>query len=643
MSHKIGAIGALLALLVACDPFETTNGQVDKGVEAMQEGNAEEAALHFEQAREELPESGELHYNVGTAYLAAEQYEKAEEALARSVPLAAGPLKAQALANLGLARFKLAMASQEEEKRKELLTGAMSALQESVILDPAAEAPKKNLELVLLQLYPPCDKREDEMESNNSAAEAKEMSETVAKQLLLCPGNPDYFGHELKKGDRVTLKVSTTAQPDVGAPPVLVQDSEGRTVVSENVLASSRELKFVAEGDGRYLFSLSSQDEEERPYQLEFAVLPDCASMPDPFEPNNSRAQAKPVEQGTAQHRVCPGDEDYFVQPLKRGESIWLQAQAQMVQGELSVEILDSAGNIVSKAARAGGEQSGTEAQGAENQLQYWAVFLDSREEADYFVRIAGASPEAEGAVTLAIMVRPSCPEGDDELEENDSVEDASDLATKAAEQAAKAGAAAGGAAPGGQAPGQMAVQAPTGQPGQGGGTGEAPIEMFLRRCEMDDDWFWLVVKPDAPQQVQIAFQHDKGDLALQVFEDGQDEPLLESNQSSGAQNGEGVVLAPAEETKYLIKVTGGADQSNFYKLTVSPPQNNDQNGQNNEENEDDKEQQDKEKKDQEEQKQEEKKPIEQAMDQLDKEKRPNIEAQKEMRENMPTATGKPW
>ena len=167
-------------------------------------------------------------------------------------------------------------------------------------------------------------------------------------------------------------------------------------------------------------------------------------------------------------------------------------------------------------------------------------------------------------------------------------------------------------------------------------------MQFLLRRCGGDDDWFKLVVKPDAPQQVQIEFQHDKGDLSLHLYEEGKKEPTLESNKSSGVVNGEGVVLAPAKETTYLIRVSGLGDASNFYRLSVQPPEN--QGGQNNQDNKDD-QKKDEEKK-QEQQPQEEKKdqkPIEQAMDQLDKQKRPNIEAQKAVQGQAPMATGKPW
>lgn len=664
--RRFGALLGCGALAwTACDPFETTNGTVDKGQEAFEEGSYEEATARFTTAKEELPESAELHFNTGTSLLAEGKLEEAEEELSRGAETANAALRPKVMANLGLARLKRALTLTDEAKKKELLSLAVDALQKSVVADPTVEEVRKNLELALLYLYPPCAKREDAFEENDKAADAKAITETTGKDLLSCPGDADFYFHEFKKGDRVTLKVDSKAAAEVGAPPIKVVDAGGKVVVEESALATSRTVKFTAASEGRYIVEVSSADEEERSYTLNMAVLPDCASMPDPFEANNSRAQAKPVEKGQAQHRICPNDEDYFVQPLKQGESLWVQAQAQMVTGDLSIEVLDAQGNVVSRATRSeqpAQQQSGQQAGGVESgpTLSFGAVLLDVPADADYFVKVAGVTPDSEAGVTLALAVRPPCPAGDDEMEPNDQLEAATDLAEKAAQQKAQAGAAGGV----GAAAGAAGAPGAPGAAGAAGGapTGAEPMQFLLRRCPGNDDWYKLTVKKDAPQQVQIEFQHEKGDLSLSVFEEGKKDPVLESNKSNGSQNGEGAVLAPSKDTTYLLKVTGAnPDASNFYRLAVQPPEN--QNGDKKDQDKDkkdqdkDKKDQDKDKKDQDkkdqdkkekekkdqQKKEEEKKPIEQAMDQLDKQKQQNIEAQKALQGQVPSAPGKPW
>lgn len=637
---------AVVSLLVAlaCDPFLISNGSVEEGNEHYQAGAFEEAQSAYEGAREELPEQPELHYNLGTALLARSQFEKAETALTRALENAPPGLKPRILANLGLTRLRRALAEEDETARKEALARALPALEKAVELDPSLVATRKNLEITLLHLFPPCHRRDDEFEPNDSADKAGPAGEVAGKQLLLCPGNRDYFGIDLKAKDRLNVGVEgpagdqgeEAASEGTGAPEVEVLDPSGAIVShGEDDSGRTRRLLYESRQDGTFLIHLFENDGEEHPYTLTAEVLPACETMQDDFEPNETLAQAPiigfeepeggqapagqgspPGKGGQTSLRICPGDQDWFQLRLEKEESLLVQSSFEPVSGSIGMALTDENGKVLAKGVESKGEaKEGPDGGGP----ALMASVLDVREPTPIFVHIYGDSETAEAAVTLTAMIRPPCPEGDDEMEENDSREAARDLAP-GGPPGAPPGAAPGAAAP----PQQPAPQA-------------QPIQHLLRRCPGDDDWFKLKLGKGENRKVQIGFEHAKGDLRLEAYKEGEDAPVVVSDKSGPEQGGEGIALQAAEDTMFELRVTGGNEAANFYQLTVQPPSEGDKNQDQNQD------QKDEEKKEQ--KKPEQKKPIEQMMDQLDKQKRPNIEAQKALK-NAPHSRspgGKVW
>jgi hypothetical protein len=176
---------------------------------------------------------------------------------------------------------------------------------------------------------------------------------------------------------------------------------------------------------------------------------------------------------------------------------------------------------------------------------------------------------------------------------------------------------------------------------------GAAPIEHLLRRCPGDDDWFSLALKKDDARQIQIGFEHDKGDLSLSLYKDEEETAAMTSDTSSPEQGGEGLALQADADAMYYLHITGPAEASNFYMLRVETPEpkQGDGDNQDDEEEQQDEEDQKKEQKQEQEQEQEQQKPIEQMMDHLDRQKQPNLEAEKALRAmpNVQAPGGKVW
>ncbi|MBM4355151.1 MAG: tetratricopeptide repeat protein [Deltaproteobacteria bacterium] len=692
-------------LLVACDPFSTSNSTVDEGVEHYAAGRYDESVQSFEQARDEIPERSELFYDLGTAQIAREKYADAETSLVRALEIAGDELRPLVWANLGHARLKNALATSDETQRRELLTKSVDALGKAVLLRSDLESARHDLELALLHLYPPCEKRDDKLEPNDSVAKATDASTLGEEPLMLCPGNHDWFTWKTEAGDRVDITLEAVGDAPAGPPEASLFDAAGAVVAATGAasgngapdgseagpaLSGPRRIRHEALAGGSFSLDVFEKDDEEHPYRIRAKILPACSRLQDSYEPNDSRDQASPIDlhnlgqqphatlreppagnppgqvvqaagggnprgqapTATAQQppgipiRICPGDEDWFRFPLARHESVLLQLIYQPLEGDLALEILDAAGNVAATARQAEPpQQASPAAPGEEKPKALAATMLDVPADGEWFLRIRGVSDRAEAQGLIVAVVRPPCPEGDDETEENDTRETATPLASlsASAQQGMPQVPGGSGSAP---VPGAPGAAAP------GGASGAEPpplqVEKLLRRCPGDDDWFSLDLKKGQSVEASISFEHAKGDLKLELYEDDDDKPLVESDKSSDQQNGEGLRFGAEEDTHYLLRVTGPAGATNFYMVKVAPPSpdqdKKDQDKKDQEKKDQDKKEQ--EKKDQDKKEQEpRKKPIEQVMDQMDQQKQKNLEAERALR-NLPNARvpgGKPW
>ncbi len=620
--RRRGTLAVLLALagLPSCGLFETTNTAVDEANEQYTSENYSEAAAALEALREEIPEHAELHYDLGTAHLAAGEYEAALEAFKRAGERAGPELEAAVLANQGLAHLRAALALEDEAARTVGLEQAVGSLRAAVRKDPSVLEARKNLELALLHLHPPCSRRQEKFEPNNSPARPTPWeAEIGGLPLLLCPEDADHYGVSVPAGHRLRAwlappgeAVTTPEPPAPGgpaadpaedAPPPLpprgtaapgvtlellegafgMADSATLFADEEGVLLTTN----LSDAAATWTLRVVAPDDEEHGYRLGVETLPTCASLEDSFEDNDSPAAAKdlPEDGAPMDLRLCPDDEDWFRVGVQAGWTLFVTFQGEVLDGEIALEIRDEADRVVASGAAAGDGQQGA---GPEAAAERFAAVAQELQEGLYFIRLAGA--EAAGQLTVKGV--PPCPEGDDQNEDDDSPE------------AAK--------------PVQL---------------GSQPLE--LRRCGGDDDWFRLELPAGKKAQVQAAFVHGDGDLVLEAFDpEDPENPVEHSDESGAEQPGEGVLLEADEEAAgaWLLRVTGATpDATNFYVLQVQEPQGGGGGGGDDEQ--------------QQQQQQQQQQAIDQQMEQLDQQKRRNLEAEKAL-EGMPNVRipgGKAW
>ncbi|MBM4370299.1 MAG: VWA domain-containing protein, partial [Deltaproteobacteria bacterium] len=329
--RRRGAVAAVLAVLAlpACGLFETTNAGVDEANERYHAEAFEEAAEGLETLRDKIPEAPELHYDLGTARLAAGDLEGAVEAFQRALEKAPPPLEARIRANLGLAHLRAALAA-EGADRTARLQQAVAALRDAVRLDAGPEEPRKNLELAVLHLSPPCERRQESWEPNDRITRPTHWTPEVgAADLLLCPSDQDFYTVQVPAGHRLqawlagpgggAAAASPPASPPAPAagsaagdtapeaPPLPPRGSPPAGVSLELVegasgLADSASLpaspdgtlitRNVSDAEATWTLRVFAPDDEEHAYRLGVRTLPACETLEDGFEPNDTREAA---------------------------------------------------------------------------------------------------------------------------------------------------------------------------------------------------------------------------------------------------------------------------------------------------------------------------------------------------------------
>lgn len=126
--------------------------QPSPGGRALERGNPAEAASRFLRETGGRSASDTAWYNAGTAAMEAGKLDVARRALNEAAKSADPQLRYRALYNLGVTALVAARSS--EEGREQMLQEAAKAFQEALLLEPASERAKWNLELTQRQKPP---------------------------------------------------------------------------------------------------------------------------------------------------------------------------------------------------------------------------------------------------------------------------------------------------------------------------------------------------------------------------------------------------------------------------------------------------------------------------------------------------------
>lgn len=509
----------------------------------------------------------DIHYALGTAQLAwAQGLEKARAAAQAAQPPAAdkdpnatppaqpGPAAAAGAAGgaaapgtTGAAGSAPASGANSEDPLVHYKL-AVTSLEQALLADPTRQDTRRNLELARLGAYPPCSKRDGKQEPNDTPELAKpvtmpEGQRETTLDLRMCPAERDMFRLDLQPGDRVRAKLTTKADPNPptedstaapGKPQIgmAMLSADGKRALGQ---PEGAETKLTEEMDyagvdqpQTVLLDVRDIGEVETPYDLLVRVLPACARIEDAAEPNDNAQQARAVPVGQpVQGRLCPGNGDWFRVPLLPGQGLKaaLQTKVDLGSSDITLEILDPSGTVLSKGA-AGKD-------GLAARLAYAAG-------GDVLVRLAGAA-DTEADYALQLEILPPCAQRDDPFEDNDQALQANPLDSEMLSK---------------------------------------PLE-GLQLCPGDDDWYAVDLKEGESLFVDLSASveglPDAADLAGQLTVEVFDEKGQAWGQAVGGAVSAGgsvartvAVLAPPPG-RYRVRVTGGGVQAPDFPATGMP------------------------------------------------------------------------
>lgn len=451
----------LLALLSAwgCeDTFRDVVGPVAEGNRLVEEGDFEGAIAAYERAKQVVPPSPELHYDIGRAHMGAGDTERAQEFFARALETDDQDLRFDALYNLGLV-----LAAQE--RWRESYDAFRQALELYASQPPKAKLERyrdaaHNLEYVFQKLFPPCETLEDDREDDDEPGQASRLEELKVEGRTLCGLDDDWYAIPVLAGTQVAVAATfdeLREEPDpehVFLPraedlQIALFDATGERVlaIDQGLVAEGRQVEQV-KGDGGtrsrvrrviekftvtpdmlpgdapvILLKVKAEDELEFEYDLDITAIPPCQAIDDEYEENDARADAAALEPGAHQLHICPGDEDFFRVNIEMGDTFFVDLQpGQDIEREqppaLALELLSPAGEVLAT----GRAEGGLVTAGA------WEL----AEPGEYIVRVSGEGGDQQGPYDLELYHYAPCSLGDDRFEDNDDAQHAAALDPRA-------------------------------------------------------------------------------------------------------------------------------------------------------------------------------------------------------------------
>ncbi|MBM4320951.1 MAG: hypothetical protein FJ125_13610, partial [Deltaproteobacteria bacterium] len=362
------------------------------------------------------------------------------------------------------------------------------------------------LTLAKEQVVPPC--QDDRLEDDDTVQTAAMLQPQLLEQLVICPGDDDFYAVALNRGDRLAALISFTDA--AGNLDLQLLGPDGRTVLASSISHNDEELVDAVAGQaGTYYLRVFAAAGVQNGYDLLVDVTPaPPVCEDDVLEENDTRqtpSLLQPGEHGSL--AVCSGDDDFFAVALQAGDTLSVSLRFVHADGDLDLHLLDAAGNVLLRSTGT----TDTE------EVSYVAPAATTP-----VIRVFGFLGAA-GPYSLSIVVEPPLQPGclDDDLEENDS---------RAAARVLEPG-----------------------------------LYDELQLCAGDDDFYAMALNAGDTLTATLSFVHADGDLDLALL-DGQGNLLASS---IGVRNEERIEHVAVAAGTVTLRVYGYRGASGVYDLKL--------------------------------------------------------------------------
>jgi hypothetical protein len=156
----------------------------------------------------------------------------------------------------------------------------------------------------------------DRYEPNDAPAQATPAATGNYFNLTLCPGDVDWYGVTLSRGDQLGINIDADPFSE-STFSALVKDGSGRTLAAGKLLAS-----YVAPASQKYFVVIGTTDQFQ-PYDVTFLTSRGTPCDDDANEPNDDAASATTFNAATQLDGViCPQDNDWFKVAVPAGKGL---------------------------------------------------------------------------------------------------------------------------------------------------------------------------------------------------------------------------------------------------------------------------------------------------------------------------------
>lgn len=358
MKARLRIVAATI-LLAGYGPFTCAHGDVDEANAMIQRGEAEAALSLLDGIDEAGPE---VHLSRGVALVQLQKWDDAAKAFDEAYRLTAAA-EADLEEDEDRARFtelrrRVAWGRGLVAVGKEDWEAAQVEFARVLAIDPVDEAARRNLELAWHNANPPCHKRDDDLEPNDTKADAKPLPKEGAKDRVLCPANDDWYAVEVQRDPQlqgapppsfyVTLEGEVDRSDDTDRVVTLTLFSPSRSKARRTAKLkdgkASVGVTYVRDL-GTWQVQISGAGQAEVKYSLRFEVVPPCP-VDDGFEENDDADNASAVPESNPQEpppgaKACPGDPDWYSFTVPANEGRILATVFDAARAPLKVEVFD--------------------------------------------------------------------------------------------------------------------------------------------------------------------------------------------------------------------------------------------------------------------------------------------------------------
>ncbi|MFH1810377.1 MAG: PPC domain-containing protein [Pseudomonadota bacterium] len=297
---------------------------------------------------------------------------------------------------------------------------------------------------------------DDIFENNDDRQHAASIT-SAPFDAVLCPGDPDFF--IVDRGMNAIVR-ATLRCPDAPVPISLILRLPGGVRLARTCLSSTGEVtaNLSVPEPGPATVELSAGGAEPVPYNLQVEVegtQPPCGT--DPFEPNNSAADAFVVRHGSSLNAAtCSEDPDFFAVVMMMGTTLSVRQDVGTPCAGDRLTLLGPNGTTVLADDVSAASQRVVSSSVTQSGTYYVQVLSGCTENSYYALRVGDSS----------------C--ADDSLEDNDSLGQASSV---------------------------------------------VPSRIDGAICRGDDDYLAFDAIQGTPLRLDLRFSHSSGDLDLALFD----------------------------------------------------------------------------------------------------------------------------